>query len=233
MKGFLMIGIVCAMLLFGCASQGTPAAQAPPPSPPAAAAVAPPAPPAPAAETPNESKAETSPPPAPAASPSDALLGSLKASLGWKVVYDVTTSASGSYEMTQYLKGGNSRTDMAVSGMQVRTYMVSGKISSCALVEASWMCTDLSQAGAQSADLSQQLQSEEAKYTITLDGTEAVAGTTATCYKLVSSDGTARYCISSEGIPLYLKTGAEGAEITMKAKSYSTSVADSDFAMPT
>ncbi len=170
---------------------------------------------------------------APTASAYDALVGALRVSGGWKVVYDVTTGTEGTYEITQYEKGGNFRTDMAASGMQVRTYAVSGKISSCVLAGSAWTCTDTTgQAGGETGDLGQQVESDPAKYAITADGTMPVAGTTANCYKVVSSDGTARYCTSSDGVPLYVKASAQGTDTIMQAKSYSTSVADSDFALP-
>ena len=235
MKGLLVIGIVCAMLLLGCAAQGAPAQNPPAQAPGGAANPAVPAqaPPVIGVSPPKENKTEINPPEAPAISASDALLGAMRVSGGWKVVYDVTAGSASSYEMTQYLKGSNIRTDMTASGMQARTYMVSGKVSSCVLAGTKWMCTDMTaQMGNTTSDLSQQLQSEQAKYTITADGTESIAGTTATCYKIVSSDGTDRYCISPEGVPLYIKTSAEGSEMVMQAKSYSTSVADSDFALP-
>ena len=232
MKGLLVIGLVCAMLFLGCAAQ-QPAAQNPPTQPVGAAAnPAAPAQPATGGATAKENKTETKPPEAPAKSASDTLLGALKAGSGYKVVYDVTAGTAGSYVMTQYIKGGNSRIDMALSGMESRTYTVSGKVNSCVLAGAKWMCSDVtSQMGSQ-ADLGEQLQTQASKYTITADGTESVASTTATCYKVISSDGTVRYCISSDGVPLYVKTTAQGTEVVMKAKSYSTGVADADFALP-
>ena len=236
MKGLLMIGIVCAMLLFGCAAQANPPSQ--PQSPPAASGQQPPAGSnqQPANQQPanaNPAGVQNEPPAAqPAESASDALLAALRASSGYKAVYDVT-AGNATYEMTQYLKGGNSRTDVATGGMQIRMYDVSKKTSTCILAGTKWTCTSTtSQAGNQTSDLSQQLQSEEAKYTVTADGIETFAGTAAACYKIVSSDGTNRYCVSPEGVPLYLKSSAGDGDIVMEATSYSTSVADSDFALP-
>ena len=232
------------MLIFGCASQPSAPANAPsaaqPSAPgtgsaaqPSAPAYVPPAAPSPqpGATTPPAVKNEPSS--APAASAYDTLVGALRVSGGWKVVYDVTAGTEGTYEITQYEKGGNFRTDMATSGMQIRTYAVSGKISSCVLAGSTWTCTNMaSQAGSETGDLGQQIESDPAKYTITADGTMSVAGTAASCYKVVSSDGTARYCTSPDGVPLYVKASAQGTDTIMQAKSYSTSVADSDFALP-
>ena len=231
MKALFVIGIICTLLLFGCASQPSAPANAPPTGQPPAATN-----PAAGASQPARPSAPANAPPIaqpPAVSAYDALVGALRVNSGWKVVYDVTAGTEGTYETTQYQKGGNFRTDMAASGMQIRTYAVSGKISSCVLAGSAWTCTDMtSQAGGETGDLGQQVESDPAKYTITADGTMSVAGTTANCYKVVSSDGTARYCTSPDGVPLYVKASAQGTDTIMQAKSYSTSVADSDFALP-
>lgn len=237
MKELIIVSLVCAVLLFGCAAQGQAKVagevakpSAPAQQPPSTAGPA--TPPATGGQTGTGTTPEPTKPAAPEKTPSELLIGALSSSSGWKIVYDVDAGSAGSYEMTQYAKGGNTRTDMAFSGMESRTYTVAGKVNSCVLAGASWMCNDVTaQVGGQT-DISQQLQADSAKYTITADGTEAVAATTANCYKLVSTDGTVRYCISAEGAPLYVKTSAQGTEVVMKAKSYTTIVTDADFVLP-
>lgn len=245
MNKLMLIGLVCAVLLFGCSGQQTAAPTAPAPTPaktapapaPAAPANAPAPAPTPAAPAQaNNASAGTNPAPEqPSAAPSsasDALLGALTGNSGYKVVYQVTAGTAASYEMTEYLKGGNMRTDIALSGMQSRTYVISGKVTSCILAGTTWSCNALPSQNTQSVDIGEQLKADPSKYAITADGTQTVAGVAATCYKVVGTDATVRYCISSEGVPLYVKTTAQGMDVVMQATSYSTSVTDADFALP-
>ena len=101
-----------------------------------------------------------------------------------------------------------------------------------------WTCFKFSMAGQDSsAGAKEEVESNPQKYNIVADGTMQVAGVIANCFKLGDVQGFAiRYCYSAEGVPLYYKTTgtAEGKsfEYEMKAKSYSTSVPDSEFELP-
>lgn len=172
----------------------------------------------------------------------DNLLAMLKLNTGWKVVYQLSgTDMQGTSEISQYVKGMQKfRSDVTAAGMETRTYVVDSNAYLCSKLGASWSCmkfaipqNDSSQSSYQ---LENQLQTDSSKYTVTADGTMQVAGTTATCFKVVSTEGNTRYCVSAEGVPLYVLSNAQSegkaVEFEMKAKSYSTAVSDSDFVLP-
>jgi hypothetical protein len=61
-----------------------------------------------------------------------------------------------------------------------------------------------------------------------------IAGEDAKCYTVSAPDiqGQAEMCLSGEGVPLYAKETAVGAETTMEATDVSRDVSDSDFEPP-
>ena len=217
------------MLVFGCAQgPSTPVPPAAQPSAPSTGAnTQPQAPPSQPQATPGSSAA-------------DQLLSIMGLTQGWKVSYTIngTNMPSGS-TMTQYIKGTDKiRVDSTAMGTESRSFVLSGKTYSCINQGESWICykVDSSQSGQNSTNLQNDIQSNPSKYTVTADGSMQVAGVTAACYKVVSVDGTVRYCVSQEGIPLYIKTtgSTQGVsyESELTATSYSTSVSDSDFQLP-
>jgi len=225
MKQFLIIALVAAMLLLlGCAGQ-QPAPQAPaqqqnnqqPPAPPAG----------------DGQQTQQS-----SGSPLDELLGSLGGTSGWKVAYTITGSEMpNALQMTQYMKGTDKfRTDSTFEGTESRTYLLGNDIYSCTN-SGGWTCFKFSgqMSGDDSFKIEKNLKDDSSKYTVTADGTKQVAGVTATCYKIVSSDSTTRYCVY-DSVPLYvMSTGtSNGRAYTseMTATSYSKSVSDADFVLP-
>ena len=188
-------------------------------------------------------------PPAPDNSPAGALLSAIKARSEWKAFYDVSMGPGNSshlkymMEEAQYHKGNNSRTDTIrplngrkieedmSNGMQTRIYVLSGKAISCSqtLSETGWRCDEMN---SPPSDLRQELQSKQAKYAISDDGMESVAGIDGACYKLAGDARTIRYCISPIGIPIYMKTSVLGMDIAMETTGYSANVADADFVLP-
>jgi hypothetical protein len=60
-----------------------------------------------------------------------------------------------------------------------------------------------------------------------------IAGTSASCYSVTDSDGTGSMCIAKDtGIVLLIDGTNEGSKIALTAKSFSTSVDDSEFKPP-
>ena len=242
MKQFLLIALVAAMLLLGCAGSSAPPAQQPAAQnnqqsangqqPPAGSNQQP-------AASNNVPAVVNNQPPAtqPSGSPLDDLLATLQHGGSWKVTYSITgTNMQTALQISQYVKGTDKiRNDMAVQGMESRTYILGNDAYTCTSQQGSWTCykyTGAMQAYG-SADISKGLEADSSKYTVTADGTMQVAGTTATCYQVVSSDGTSRYCVSAEGVPLYVKsTSKDNTVMEMTATSYSASVSDADFTLP-
>ncbi|HIH18834.1 TPA: hypothetical protein HA225_02555 [Candidatus Micrarchaeota archaeon] len=242
MKELLFVSLVAAMLLFGCAGSE------PSQQPPAQAASAPKAPStggaAGASTGGNSQQAQPSQGSGQGAtqgtSPLDSLMGALGLSNGWKVTYLMTTSATPeTSEMTQYIKGTDKfRTDSVTMGIETRSIVLSDNIYICSK-DGSWSCLKMSKQddkGSESSRLNDEIKSNPSKYTVTADGTMQVAGTTATCYKVVSENSTTRYCVSPEGVPLYTKSDSQSQgrafSSELKATSYSLSVSDADFALP-
>ncbi|VVB99945.1 Uncharacterised protein [uncultured archaeon] len=236
MKQFLMVALVAALLLFGCAGS---APQQPatggnnnvPPAPPAGQNNN--MPPAPPAGNGTQASGQQ-----PSASAFDALLSALKSASGWKVSYTITMTGSQPTYMTQYVKGTEKiRMDISAEGTETRTYML-GKDSYTCMNSGGWTCFKFSNAvsGNDAIGLEQGMESDSAKYTVTADGTMLVANVPVTCYKVTSTDGTSRYCVSAEGVPLYIQTTSSQngvAYVTeMTATAYTPSASDSDFTLP-
>jgi hypothetical protein len=250
MKMILAILLAAALLFAGCAGgaqQQAPAqSNAPANAPSGTEQSAPPSPPAaPEQQTAPPAAPETQPSPQPQASAADTFIAAMGMATGWKVDYQVKSSAAPQViTMTLYSKIAGKenykfRTDTAAAGMQVRAYVFGKSEMYSCVNQGSWSCFKLSAPkddSLQSQQLADEVKSNPSKYTITEDGTKAIAGTTAKCYKLVSTDYTARYCISPEGVPLYIwytatKDGVS-IETETSATSYSLSVSDSDFTLP-
>lgn len=227
---FLLIALVAAMLLFGCcgslpqnAGPQKPGAQAGGNNTqqPTGGNDVPPVPP-----KQNE----------PAATPMDAFLSALKLSnSGWSVAYSVSVGGQTPYTMKEYAKGlDRFRVDTIMQGTESRVYKVGSDMYTCTNT-GTWVCYRYSgvAAGEDMGALQSGLENEPETYTVTLNGTMNIAGVTATCYKVVKDGTTTRYCISAEGVPLYISmSGGSASATVMSATSYSTSVSNSDFTPP-
>ncbi|MEM2137849.1 MAG: hypothetical protein QW568_02070 [Candidatus Anstonellaceae archaeon] len=233
MKSLILVSLVCAMLIFGCTGeqkQQAPSNNAGGGQPKGDSG---------AGENSGGSQASQ-----PEKSPLDSLLGLFGLNSGWKATYELSgTGMQGVSEMTQYVKGiGKIRIDATASNIELRTYFLGSDMYSCTK-QGSWGClkfsvpkTEQTDSSQLSYDLKNKLKENAAKYSVSADGTMQVAGVTATCFRVTSDEANVRYCVSPEGVPLYMLTTAKSegknAEFLMKAKSYSTSVSDSDFALP-
>jgi hypothetical protein len=158
----------------------------------------------------------------------------------YKVTYNVASSqggAAGDLVMTQYVraKSGddyNFRTDVTVQGIETRSYITGGVVTSCTKFGGNWNCNEVDTNSMETSNPSADAQAAaESDAQITRDGTKVVAGVNADCYKVVNDDGTVRYCIG-DGVPLFVETITSQGTNTVEATSYSKTVVDSDFTPP-
>ncbi len=157
-----------------------------------------------------------------------------KSALSFQVVYDVATTSGGKSMRTmmgQFIKGKQLRTDITAEGVETRMYFSEGKINTC-MNQGSWSCFSMVEQQGKAYDESvKDIESNPEQYDIQKLPNRALAGTTATCFR-IKSEGTVDYCLSPEGVPLYMKSEGEGYTSEMTAKSYSLSVPGSAFELP-
>lgn len=162
-----------------------------------------------------------------------------KSNLKFMAMYDISIDAQGqktSYKTAQYLGGSDRlRMDTTMQGVETRAYLLPDGYYSCNNRQG-WQCLKMAnedQAGQQ--DYTENFKDVEKSpddYDITYQGTMSVAGTTAQCWGITYTGQTMKYCFSSEGVPLYMEMSGPTMKYLMKATKYSTSVSDSDFALP-
>lgn len=149
----------------------------------------------------------------------------------YKVTYEMSSGGIKN-EMTQYLSKGRMRTDIAQSGTEMRTYLLDEEFISCSNAGGSWMCQKLEYAKTESDALNEDIKANPDAYDIESAGTRTIAGASADCFRVKTKSGSAEYCYSRDYVPLYIKTTSGGLSSELLAKSYSTSVSESDFAPP-
>ena len=177
------------------------------------------------------------------------ILSSAKVS-EYKVTYKLTATGGAegfSGEQSWYFKPPKARFDFTSS--------VSGQtatVSLFALPDGTYMCFGGTGQGAQCIGMSgldTALQQNPAaafqesfiqhpdQFSGVLVETRQIAGQQAHCYDVKATAATAgltdgRFCYSTQGIPLLQRFGAQGGTWSMEATNLSTTVPDSDFALP-
>ncbi len=168
----------------------------------------------------------------------------------YMATYGITSSMGGQQGikslMTYYFEGKNKiRVDMPDSGMgEMRTYLDSGSYVVCTKAAQEWSCMKVPQQQT-SQDVNQQttdIQNSIDSSPVERLSDRVIAGTTAQCYHITftvkdQTTGTAStwddiYCVSADGVPLYMDGKSGDTEYVMEATKYSTSVSDSDFVPP-
>src|SRR3989338_2565417 len=121
--------------------------------------------------------------------------------------------------MVQYFSKGKMRQDMTMEGFESRTYILGDAFHTCTNAMGTWMCQQM-----QIPEMSAEDKVEEKPddYTVTPDGTKAIAGKTASCWRLTPKAGgyTSRYCYSYDAVPLYVKTETSEGTTEMTATRY-------------
>ena len=163
----------------------------------------------------------------------------------YKVTYKL--SAAGAGEQSWYFKPPKARYDFSTSaGGQTST------VSIYALPDGAYMCFGGTGVAAQCIGMSgldtalqqnpaalfqQSMFQHPEQFNAVLVETRQIAGQQAQCFDVKSTVVTAtvgdgRFCYSPQGIMLLQRFGAGGGALDMEATSLSTTVPDSDFALP-
>ncbi len=171
----------------------------------------------------------------------------------YMVAYDTTMSGSAQNnyngEMDYYVKGDNVRVDtlIQVQGMgESRFYLLSNNYVICSKQGSDWTCMKMPPQNNSNdpKKQSEEIQKSIDKSVVVQLSDRLIAGVTAKCYKITVSatasdvsqgimpSGEYTYCISPDGVFLYSEGTTEGVHIVQQAKSYTTSVPDSDFVPP-
>lgn len=168
---------------------------------------------------------------------------SKKQSLEFTVDYQYTMdgpSGSDTWDFKQYMARNRYRMDSNAQGQEGRFYFIDNQVTSCNKQGGDWTCMQLPQGDDSSvsdpteqfSDIEDDIDVEDTTY----KGTRKIAGTTAYCWginwDMYGADGGMDVCYSKEGVPLYMKSETNGMTVEMEAKSYKTSVSDSDFRFP-
>ncbi|NUN11123.1 hypothetical protein HUU53_00570 [Candidatus Micrarchaeota archaeon] len=167
---------------------------------------------------------------------SNELVACLDKTRTWKINYDITTITSqGTFnsQMVQYYDNGKIRTDVLTSGIEARSYLIGNDITSCYTYAGSWTCTKTPKPE-NTVDTEVEVKQNAINYEA--DGSIQAAGKTANCFKGTTGQSTIRYCISSDCVPIYVKSvgtsNGQTVESETKATAYTTIVTAADFQLP-
>jgi len=162
----------------------------------------------------------------------------------YKATYTWTIAAGGqstASTQTWYYKAPNSRFDYSVGpGVSFSIFSLADGTYLCTNAAGSGFCQKASGQAAfgqnPAADFALQLQGDPSKFNATFTGGQSIAGQQAQCYKVQSIAAGAfsdvSTCYSSTGVPLKTTITASASTVTMEATDFSTTVNDSDFALP-
>ena len=162
----------------------------------------------------------------------------------YKATYTWTIAAGGqstTSTQTWYYKSPNSRFDYSVGpGASFSIFSLADGTYVCTTAGGNGFCQKASGQAAfgqnPAADFALQLQGDPSKFNATFTGSQSIAGQQAQCYKVQSVAAGAfsdvSTCYSSSGVPLKTTITASGSTVTMEATDFSTTVNDSDFALP-
>lgn len=149
-------------------------------------------------------------------------------------------------EQTWYSKPPKTRMDFTAT-----TQGGGGSASMYLLEDGAYMCSSMGGQQAcfkspeeqamqqnQGAQVQDQVQEQPDKFDTTYIGPRQIAGQQGQCFAIKPKAGTqadfteSTVCYSAQGIPLLIQSKGQNFDMTMEATSVSTSVADSDFKLP-
>ena len=172
----------------------------------------------------------------------------------YSVSYNSVVSGGGQEHKTRmayYMNGADRiRIDTIAEGAaaESRFYTLAGKYVMCIRQGPEWTCMNVAgkeQSGTTDPqdDLKKFEEQIDASAVAALPG-RVIAGVSTKCYQttLTVNDSQAKgsglssgqyvYCLTSEGVPLYIEASTQTLKMTQEADSYSTKVADSDLIPP-
>ena len=156
----------------------------------------------------------------------------------WKAEYDMTTKTQGTEQKvatTMYYKGERQRMDFSSPEANTKIWVTPEKVVSC-VDEGSENCFVMDAYDSASYIIEgNEIETNRQNYTVTSLPGRTIAGEQAKCFKVIyrgEYDSETDYCTTGDGIMLYTKGSAEGAEWEMKAKSVSRSVTDAEMTPP-
>ncbi|MBN2251156.1 MAG: hypothetical protein JW724_03665 [Candidatus Altiarchaeota archaeon] len=168
----------------------------------------------------------------------------------YMVDYATTFTMEGRGEsgrMAFYYGGGDRvRTDTVMDDRESRFYMNRGDFVMCGKEAGEWTCIKLGEQGA-GEDVNKDMEEVMDDFDtspVTRLPERVIAGTNCKCFGMTINADIAQakgsglsewdhiYCLSPEGIPLYMEVNSAEMSSIMKATKYSTRVSDSDFIPP-
>lgn len=135
-------------------------------------------------------------------------------------------------ELTWYHKGTRQRMDMATGGMQIRTFVSPDKIVLCSgATTAEEQCFEATSFSQTTVDAEDMRQNPTAYQTESLPN-RTIAGQVGNCYRITYQGAQSEYCLTTDGMLLYVKSTAEGQTTEMTATSVTRGVTDAEVTAP-
>lgn len=203
-------------------------------------------------DTSKPSEAATKEPSAPTSKPAEPSFMDIMNSgkqASYKVTYKITGTSAGqnlSGEQTWYLKPPKTRMDFSLGGTgeagRASLYLTGDDTVMCSMAGGATTCLKMPKAQAmqqsQGASAQEQVQTNPAGFDGSFQGTKDIAGQQGLCFVLKPkgsseagfTEGT--FCYTKQGALLLMQSKSQGSEMKMEATSFSTSVSDADFQLP-
>ena len=148
-----------------------------------------------------------------------------------------------------YYRGDQMRTDTSNEVMETRFYASKDEFISCTKQGGEWGCIKMQDAQSQPHEAQPAQDMDEMKKNLENEGVtrlpdRVITGVTCKCfYQKINlnipraketgmSDIESTYCVSPEGVPLYIESKTENMHRISQATKYSTHLSDADFIPP-
>jgi hypothetical protein len=170
--------------------------------------------------------------------PLDAILANV-GQADYKVTYDVASSSGENIytsTMVQYVKGTKMRYDSETSGIKSESFFLDSKLYTCMDTGSGFLCYESASSTEESSPTgAADLKSSEDNYIIQPLPDRTIAGIVAKCFNMKAKSGSetdavynAEYCVTTDGIIVYVKSDSS----TMTATAVERGIADSVFTLP-
>ena len=148
------------------------------------------------------------------------------------IKYDVDMGQDMSV-IEQWFKGKKMRSDVAVDGQEVRTYMDEEDITSC-INQDGWMCFEMSSEEYEPFADAESIAEDADTYALLVSAEpgRTILGIQTECFRIEQDDSWMVTCYAPSHAPLHMEGESNGETWYMTAVDYSTTVADSVFEIP-